>query len=202
MCSAITHAVLGLQVARIGTGERMPVRYWVAAAALGVLPDIDGVRRTFAPGWNEGMWGHRGVTHSLLAAAVVGGLMTLALFPRGQMPEQAGAGGVGRARGWSSPISRWQVWAVLAAAMALHGLTDMLTNGGSGVAVFAPVSLERERWAFHPVEVSPMSVGRFFSDRGVEILKSEARWVLLPGALVVAAVEVLRRKALRRQAPR
>jgi inner membrane protein len=189
MCSAITHAALGLAIGRIGTGVRMPVRYWAAAAVLGVLPDVDGLRRSFGLGWDEGMWGHRGVTHSLPAAVLTAGVVTMALFPfkAGSVPTP-----------WASPIPKWQVWATFAAAMASHGLTDMLTNRGAGVTLFAPVSLYRSKWAFTPVEVSPMSVSAFFNERAWVILWSEFRWVLLPALMVVVAVEIARRKVFQR----
>lgn len=195
MCSAITHAVLGVAVARVGTGAAMPLRFWVAAAVLSVAPDIDGLRHTFGAGWDAGMWGHRGVTHSLVSAMLTAAVATVVLFPRwldaGAQERVATSGR------WSSPIPKWQVWLILAAAMASHGLTDMLTNGGAGVAEFAPLSVHRYKWAFQPVEVSPMSVGRFIGARGLSILWNELRWVLLPAGAVVALVEAARRVARR-----
>jgi inner membrane protein len=199
MCSAITHAVLGVAVARVGTGARMPLRFWVAAAVLSVAPDIDGLRHTFGAGWDAGMWGHRGVTHSLVSAALTAAAATLVLFPRSlDARAQDPAVLVDR---WSSPISKWRVWLILAAAMASHGLTDMLTNGGAGVAEFAPLSVHRYKWAFQPVEVSPMSVGRFIGERGLNILWNELRWVLLPAGAAVAAAELLRARLKRSASP-
>ncbi|MFT3684479.1 MAG: metal-dependent hydrolase [Phycisphaerales bacterium] len=179
-----------------GRCARMPARYWIAAAVLGALPDVDGLRHSFGLGWDEGMWGHRGFTHSLVAALLVGGVVTLALFPR-YRPDWVT---LGVERGWSTPVPRWRVWIALAAAMLSHGLTDMLTNGGAGVALFAPATVHRFKWAFTPVEVSPMSVTRFFGERGLVILWSELRWVLLPALMVVVAVEIARRKVFTKRA--
>lgn len=182
MCSAITHSLLGLAIARVGTGARMPARYWVAAAVLAVAPDFDALGYSLGFGPPGGsIWSHRGLTHSLPFAQVAAGVTTLVLFPT--------ARGAGR---WSSPIARWRVWLILACAMASHGLSDMLTTGGPDIAVVSPLAQWRAKWAFTPVEVSPLSIRAFFSNRGVEILWSELRWVLAPTAVVVGVVEGVR----------
>jgi len=63
-------------------------------------------------------------------------------------------------------------------------LLDMLTNGGRGIALFAPFSNARYFFPWRPIEVSPISVQRFFSQRGVQIMRSELQWVWLPAAVV------------------
>jgi inner membrane protein len=61
----------------------------------------------------------------------------------------------------------------------------MLTNGGRGVALFAPFSNTRYFFPWRPIEVSPISVRHFFSTRGIQIMRSEFRWVWLPAASAV-----------------
>jgi len=46
--------------------------------------------------------------------------------------------------------------------------------------------------------VSPMSIRRFFSERGVRILASELVFVWIPAALVALTAHVLRRQSLSR----
>jgi inner membrane protein len=172
----------------------MPVRYWAAAAVIAAAPDVDAIGYSLGFGPPGGsIWSHRGLTHSVLFAAVAARAVTLLLFRTKTNGESEGT--TGR---WASPIARRRVWAILAAAMASHGLTDMLTNGGAGIALFSPATQWRAKWAFTPVEVSPLSVGAFFSQRGAEILWSELRWVLLPAGVMVAAVQLVRsmRKAV------
>ena len=43
------------------------------------------------------------------------------------------------------------------------------------------------------IEVSPISIGRFFSSRGVAVLLSEAKFVWLPCAVIVLIGVLLRR---------
>ncbi len=193
MCSAITHSLVGLAIARIGTSARMPARYWLAAAVLAAAPDLDAIGYSAGfhlPG-EASLWSHRGLTHSIPFALLTAGIATLLLFPRRLGID---ASGVAPANlGWASPIHRWRVWLILALAMASHGLTDMLTNGGSDIALFSPATSWRAKWAFRPVEVSPLSIGRFFTSRGLDILWSETKWVLLPAMVVLVAVEAGRK---------
>jgi inner membrane protein len=78
--------------------------------------------------------------------------------------------------------------------MLSHGVLDAMTNGGRGVAFLAPFSEERYHFPFRPIEVSPLSVRAFFTDRGVTIMENELVWIWLP-ALAVAGLAVwLRRR--------
>ncbi len=73
------------------------------------------------------------------------------------------------------------------AAAALAAL-DALTNGGLGVALFAPLSGARYFFPFRPVQVSPIGAGAFFSEWGVRVIESELLWVWLPASLAVGLV--------------
>ena len=63
------------------------------------------------------------------------------------------------------------------------GVIDALTNGGLGVAWLWPWSEQRFFFPTHPIAVSPFING-FFSERGLTVLASEARWVWLPCAVL------------------
>jgi inner membrane protein len=68
---------------------------------------------------------------------------------------------------------------------ASHGALDALTNGGLGVAFFAPFDATRYFFPWRPVEVSPIGVAAFFSQRGLEVFVSELLWLWLPAAALV-----------------
>ena len=70
--------------------------------------------------------------------------------------------------------------------MASHGLLDMLTNGGLGVALFWPFELTRHFAPLTPIAVSPIGLSDFISARGATVLWSEAIWIWMPLTLVVA----------------
>lgn len=52
-----------------------------------------------------------------------------------------------------------------------------MTNGGLGVAFFAPFSSARYFLPFRPIEASPISITAFFTYRGLEVLESEMLWI-------------------------
>jgi hypothetical protein len=68
MASAITHAVVGVALAQAGRREwRQRWSFWFVAVFCSVLPDIDVVGFRFGIHYAD-LWGHRGMTHSLLFA--------------------------------------------------------------------------------------------------------------------------------------
>ena len=181
MASAFGHAVLGATLGKLLLPERRHWPYWVAAAACAALPDIDALGHRLGVPYGS-LWGHRGLTHSLLAAAVVAAV---------------GAGVAGARRtGRRSPPGR--VAALLFLATASHGLLDALTTGGLGVAFFSPWNVERYFFGFRPIQVSPLSIKAFIGAKGLRVLASEARWVGLPCLLVLGLQAVLRRPTFNR----
>jgi inner membrane protein len=130
--------------------------------------------------------GHRGLSHSLPFAALSAALLAL-VWQRHELATRSPAG-VGHA----AP-SALRVWLYLSAAIASHGLLDALTNGGLGVAFFAPFDAERYFFPWQPIEVSPISVRRFFSARGWRVLQSELLVVWLPALALVLLASLWRR---------
>ena len=68
-----------------------------------------------------------------------------------------------------------------------------MTNGGLGVAFFSPFDNRRYFLPWRPILVSPIGVTRFFSHRGLAVLKTEIIWIWLPSILVIAIVMLSRR---------
>ena len=71
MASLFTHAFVGAALGQAGSKDaRKDWRFWCAAIACSMVPDVDSIG--FHMGVPYGaLWGHRGMTHSLLFAAVV-----------------------------------------------------------------------------------------------------------------------------------
>lgn len=168
MPTIVTHAVVPLAVAAgVGT-KRIPWRLATVGAALAMAPDADVIGFRFGVDYAAD-WGHRGATHSLVMALIAASAMCLA---------------------WRE-ARHWQAWLFLFLAGASHGLLDMLTSGGLGVAVFWPFDVSRHFFPATPIRVSPIGVG-FFSMRGLQTLISEAMWVWTPAALCILAGRGLR----------
>jgi inner membrane protein len=196
VASAITHAVAA---AAIGAALLPPAhgrrRALAAGAAASVLPDADVV--AFALGIPyEHLLGHRGLTHSLLFAAALAAAATwLGMAAR---PAWLGAWAEGASRGPldAGRAARWRahlrVFTFLLLAAASHGVLDAMTDGGLGVAFFAPLSGERYFFPWRPIAVSPISISAFFGRSGLEVLASEVRVVWAPAALVAAAAALVR----------
>jgi inner membrane protein len=67
-----------------------------------------------------------------------------------------------------------------------------MTDGGLGVAFFAPFSNQRYFLPLRPIEVSPIGLNFFFSARSLVVIWSEIKWIWIPSALVFAAAELVR----------
>jgi inner membrane protein len=70
---------------------------------------------------------------------------------------------------------------------ASHGLLDAFTDGGLGVAFFAPFDESRYFFPWRPIEVSPIGLRSFLSGRAFAVLRSELLWVIAPTLLLYIA---------------
>lgn len=142
-----------------------------AAVATGILltalPDLDVIAFHFGVPYVH-VLGHRGITHSLSFAVVVSGLVAVMMMKRLR-------------------LSLTVLWSYFALCLASHGVLDAFTNGGYGVAFFAPFSHERFFFGPRPVQVSPIGIDDFLTARGAVVLQSEWWWVWLPCAGLGAA---------------
>lgn len=129
------------------------------------------------------MLGHRGVTHSLVFAALVGAVATQLL--RRADPE----------------LSLRRLWMYFFLATASRGVFDAMTSGGLGVASFAPFDNTRYFFPWRPIPVSPLSIRRFFSERGLTIIGGEILWVWLPSLVFAWTAIVLRTRPRNAVAP-
>jgi inner membrane protein len=167
MATIFTHAVAGLGIARLGMARPMPWSYWGLAALLPILPDFD-VYSTAAYG---DALGHRGITHSLAFALVVGTLAAGVTFRHF------------RAK-W------WRLGLLFFAIIASHGLLDALTKGGFEIPFFWPLGGRWGDWG--PIPASDLRID--LSDLGQsQSLRAEFLWVWLPTGLVVGLVTLWRR---------
>jgi inner membrane protein len=127
---------------------------------LTILPDIDVLAFKLGIPYAH-FFGHRGFTHSLLFAAMIsaGCAWLFCRFLR-------------------KPFLN--VWVFLFLCAASHGIIDAFTNGGLGIALFSPFDDGRYFSPQQPIEVSTLSVRRFFQGQGIGVLISELKWIWLP----------------------
>ncbi|MEL6845740.1 MAG: metal-dependent hydrolase, partial [Bacteroidota bacterium] len=82
--------------------------------------------------------------------------------------------------------SWWILWGYFAICTASHALLDAITNGGLGVAFFAPFENSRYFMPWRPVQVAPIGAANFFSEWGIRVIKSELIFIGIP-CLVISA---------------
>jgi inner membrane protein len=173
MPTVFSHAVFASAIGIAFEPRKERARFWFLTAICPVIPDADVI--AFALGISyRSMWGHRGITHSILFAIIFGLIVSKLFFSQ-------------------HDSSSWKMPLYFALLTFTHPLLDMFTNGGLGVALFAPVSNERFFFPWRPIEVSPIGVG-FFSDRGMAVVMSEVVWIWLPSAAIAVIAWLVRRK--------
>ncbi|MGY6276583.1 metal-dependent hydrolase [Methylomonas sp. MgM2] len=172
MPTILTHPAVPLAL-RLGLGRKaVPKRLLIAGVVASIVPDFDvAAFRLGIPYAAE--WGHRGVSHSLafaLLLAVIGACLARPL----------------------RTASKRAFW-FLFISTASHGVLDAFTNGGLGIAFLWPISPERFFMPWHPIEVAPLGIARFLSQRGIEVMRSELVWIWVPCLGLALLVLVVRR---------
>ena len=173
MPTIFTHAAVAVAAGRLYSSRPLPFYFWVVSVYCVLLPDADVL--AFALGIPyEHMLGHRGLSHSFAGAAAIGALAAWRMTGR-------------------TELSFRRLWLYFSLLTATHGLLDALTDGGLGIAFFAPFSDARYFLPWTPVRVSPIGAAHFFTGRGLAVMASEVQWVWLPMAAVVVAVSAFRK---------
>jgi len=158
MPTVVTHAIAGAAIAQVLAPCSLRREVTWIAAACAMLPDADVAGFGLGVPYGD-LFGHRGFTHSFFFAAVVALAVTGWLRSKSQGRELA------------------QALVCIFAATASHGLLDGLTNGGLGVAFFAPFESARYFFPIRPIQVSPIGLTAFLTRRGLAVLGSEMIWV-------------------------
>jgi inner membrane protein len=170
VASAFSHAIAAGAIGAAFYRPGWPARAWILGAACAIAPDADVIGVALGVSLRS-VFGHRGLSHSLVFAAVLAAIVVLVCFAR----MRAGV-----------PPAR--LWLYLFLATASHGVLDALTNGGPGVAFFAPFDNARYFFPFRPVVVSPLGIRPFFSEWGLRVIESELIWIWLPSLIFVVVV--------------
>ena len=152
---------LGLQQG--GTDGRIITASILAAA----VPDLDALFMGSIPYGNP--LGHRGLTHSLFFATCLG-LALAFMFVKA---------------GWAGEHSLWTLAALFGLVTASHGFFDAMTDGGLGIAFFAPFNNTRYFLPWRPIPVAPLSAHRLFTASGMRLILWEAA---LFGPFLAAAI--------------
>jgi inner membrane protein len=165
MPSVFSHAIAAVAVGGVAVAGPSRLTIWGLGALCSVLPDLDVISFYFGLSYDH-VLGHRGLSHSLLFAAGLASIVAVLVH-----------------RTWTA-IPFTKLWAFFFLATASHGLLDAMTNGGLGVAFFAPFSDARYFLPWRPIVVSPISIRAFVGPRGLQVMWSEIGWIWAPSAVV------------------
>ena len=174
MASAFSHAIVAVTMGHTFQNKELNWRELFLGALCSVVPDLDVLGFHFGIQYGD-VWGHRGLTHSVVFAALLAGSL-VALRYRGK-PAVAMTG----------------LFLYFFLCTASHGVLDAMTNGGLGVAFFSPFDTTRYFFPVRPVLVSPIEISEFFSAYGVRVMVSEAAWIWLPFCAAFVVLRAVRR---------
>lgn len=181
MPTVMTHSVVALSAGCIFDRTGVSKRFWLLAIIAAVLPDADvvGYQYLYIPYGH--LMGHRGFFHSPFFAALFS-LVAVSLFFRQERMLS---------RKW------WAFVLFFFVVGASHGILDAMTNGGRGIALLSPFSNHRYFLPWTPIEVSPLGVRAFISQRGLTVMKSEILWIWMPVASIAIIGWIARSVQLR-----
>ena len=133
-----THALIPFAVALAVAKRPVPWTLVIVTAVASAAPAIDGLFKHFLGVPPHSVYSHRGACHSLFAALAAGVLAAFFHKPLGVRPLTAGV--------------------LVFAAMASHGILDMMTDMGQPVAYLWPVSSVRLFADWRPIHSAPVLI--------------------------------------------
>ena len=133
MASAFSHAIAAVALGKISRALKLPgdlpkvtAEFWLLAMICAAIPDIDAIGFWLGVPYDS-VWGHRGITHSFFFAGLLSFSVVLLFYTDQKLFS----------RSW------WILIVFFFAATASHPILDAMTDGGKGVAFFAPFYDER-----------------------------------------------------------
>lgn len=175
MASIFGHAITTIAIGKSFPKSIIRWKFWLLGIGCSIVPDADVIGFSFGIEYNS-FWGHRGFSHSLLFALLLGVVITILFYSKDLK---------------SKKTLTYILFFTLCTAS--HGILDAMTTGGLGVAFFSPFEDTRYFFYWRPIQVSPIGIERFFSKRGFSVLKSEFVWIALPSLIYILSVVIARK---------
>ena len=167
MASVFGHSLAAVALGKSFTKEIRNPKFWILGIICSIAPDADVLGFKLGISYDS-FWGHRGFTHSFFFAILFGVAITF-LFYKTKRPI----------------LSLY-----FTLCTASHSLLDAMTTGGLGVAFFSPFENSRYFLPYRPIKVSPMGFQKFFSEWGLEVIKSEIIWIGIPLLVLVLSISI------------
>jgi len=165
MATLLTHPFIAVVVLPWFKAQPRSKTILFIGILLTLFPDADVIGFHYGIPYEHWL-GHRGLSHSIFFALLLATVLSLITA------KWLGA-------------SRRSVGIFYFLCLISHGLLDALTNGGLGIAFFAPFNNQRYFFPFQPIDVATLSIKRFFTLDGLSVIKSELVFIWLPGLLLL-----------------
>jgi inner membrane protein len=174
MASAFGHALAAFALSKAFNTPSSKMKFVGIGIICSIIPDADVIG--FANNIPyESFWGHRGFTHSLVFAILLG--ITLSFLFYGKADRR----------------SRFIVGLYFMLCAASHGILDAMTSGGLGVGFFLPFTETRYFFPWRPIQVSPIGIDSFLGEWGLRVLRSEFIWIGIPSLLWMGLVSYVKK---------
>lgn len=165
MASIFGHAVSAIGFGSVFPKVIMKPKVFLIGVVSSMLPDIDVISWRFGVHGLD-MLGHRGLTHSIFFA-IFWAVVLVFIFHRSDLAKNLKV-----------------LFLYYFICTASHGIIDGMTNGGDGIAYFAPFSSARYHLPWNMIQVSPLGAAAFFSEWGLSVIKSELIWIGIPSLVL------------------
>lgn len=176
MASIFSHAIAAGALGTVRYPKKQVFKYFALGILCAAFPDIDVITLDLGVPY-EHPFGHRGFFHSLLFAYLQGLFIVRIFYSEHK---------------FMSPAALTTGFYFFCCGVS-HSILDAMTNGGKGVAFFAPFDNTRYFLPWRPIQVSPLDIDRFFGEWGMRVLQSELYYVMLPSLLLVIGTFAIRR---------
>ena len=167
MASIFGHGMSALAFAKFFPKEINKKGVILLGVGSSILPDADMISFKLEIPY-EHMFGHRGISHSILFA-LFWAILIASLFYWKRKRESG---------------FKWIVVYLFICTVS-HGILDAMTTGGRGICFFAPFSDERFFLPWRMIEVSPIHIEDFFGPWGWSVIQSEMVWIFIPCTLII-----------------
>lgn len=175
MPTFLGHTISAIAIGSAANKSIVNWKFWLLGIIAAILPDADVLGLKWGIPY-ESFWGHRGFSHSFLFAFIVGLFFAFAFYQK-RIPFK----------------NRVGLIAYFFLATASHSLLDALTSGGLGVAFFSPWDNARYFFPWRPIRVSPLTIDSFLSQRGLDVILSELKWIGIPAAFWIMGSMLFRK---------
>src|SRR6187549_3120601 len=86
MPTIFSHAIFASSIGSAFRSTQKQARFWILTGMCAMLPDADAISFAFGVRYDS-MFGHRGITHSIAFAVIVGIVVSILFYSQSEIPK-------------------------------------------------------------------------------------------------------------------